>query len=148
MELSVIIQTSTFWPTSGSQTTCAFPELLAKTAKSFEQFYLSRHTGRRLTWQKWLGNADVRATFKSGKTHELNVSTLAMVILLLFEDLDDSDFLTYEVSRIFTTLYPAFFTACEGYQIRNVHIRRGVATAAPITCLCEVQDFEEAPPGT
>ncbi|CAL1716698.1 unnamed protein product [Somion occarium] len=104
VELSVIIQTSTFWPTSGSQTTCAFPELLAKATKSFEQFYLSRHTGRRLTWQKWLGNADVRATFKSGKTHELNVSTLAMVILLLFEDLDDSDFLTYEDIKSATSI--------------------------------------------
>lgn len=81
----------------GHQTPCVFPELLIRATKSFEQFYLSRHTGRRLTWQPWLGNAEIRTAFNSGKSHVLTVSTLAMVILLLFERLEDSDFLTYEV---------------------------------------------------
>lgn len=43
-----------------------------------------------------MGSADVRATFKA-RTHDLNVSTFALVILLLFENLDDGEFLTYEV---------------------------------------------------
>ena len=65
--------------------------------KAFERFYHSKHTGRRLTWQPSLGNADVRTTFKSRK-HDLNVSTIALVILLLFEDLPEDGFLEYEVS--------------------------------------------------
>jgi len=69
---------------------------MIKSCKSFERFYLSRHSGRRLTWQPSLGNADVRVSFKN-KKHDLNVSTLALVILLLFEDLDDDEFLTYDV---------------------------------------------------
>lgn len=69
---------------------------MTKTCKSFEQFYLSRHSGRRLTWQPSLGNADVRVVFKAKKI-ELNVSTLALVILLQFQDLDDDTFLTYTV---------------------------------------------------
>ena len=40
-----------------------------------------------------MGNADVRVSFKSRK-HDLNVSTYALIILLLFQDVDD---LTYEV---------------------------------------------------
>ena len=62
----------------------------------FEKFYLSRHTGRKLTWQPALGNADVRVTFNARK-HDLNVSTLALVILLLFENIADGETLSYEV---------------------------------------------------
>ena len=69
-----------------------------RAAKSFEMYYLSKHTGRRLTWQPSMGTADVRVKFKSRK-HDLTVSTIALVILMLFEDLKDDDFLTYEVSR-------------------------------------------------
>jgi cullin 3 len=75
---------------------CQLPDLLVRTSKEFETFYLSRHTGRRLTWQPSLGNADVHVAFKS-RTHDLNVSTYALVILLLFEGLPDGEFLTYEV---------------------------------------------------
>ena len=75
-----------------------------KAAKSFEMYYLSKHTGRRLTWQPSMGTADVRIQFKSRK-HDLTVSTIALVILLLFEDLKEDDFLTYEVS--YTPSIPA-----------------------------------------
>ena len=88
--------TSTFWPMSHTAASCTFPEELIKASKSFERFYLSRHNGRRLTWQPSLGNADVRVTFKSRK-HDLNVSTFALVILLLFEDILDDQTLSYEV---------------------------------------------------
>lgn len=72
---------------------------MGKACKSFEQFYLSRHSGRRLTWQFSLGNADVRVRFKT-RNHDINVSTFALVILLLFEDLPDDEFLTYGVLRL------------------------------------------------
>ncbi len=91
--------TSTFWPMSHTAVPCTFPEQLIKAYKSFERFYLSRHSGRRLTWQPSLGNADVRVQFKSRK-HDLNVSTFALVILLLFEDILDDQFLTYEASSL------------------------------------------------
>lgn len=93
--------TSTFWPTTYSSSPCNLPQQLLDATKPFEGFYLSRHSGRRLTWQPSLGNADVRVAFKS-KIHDLNVATFALVILLLFEDLDDEEFLTYEVSLVGT----------------------------------------------
>lgn len=79
--------------------TCVFPEILTRSCKSFEQYYLSRHSGRRLTWQPTLGNTDLRVQFKARK-HDLNVSTFALIILLLFEDVEDDSFLTYEVCGI------------------------------------------------
>jgi cullin 3 len=82
---------------------CTFPTLLVKATKAFEQFYLSRHSGRKLTWQPTLGNADVRVTFKARK-HDLNVSSLALVILLLFEDVGEGESLTYEEIRDATAI--------------------------------------------
>lgn len=78
--------------------TCSFPDAMTQSCEHFKRFYLSRHTGRRLTWQPSLGNADVRVSFDK-KKHDLNVSTFALVILLLFEDLSDDDILTYEVRQ-------------------------------------------------
>ncbi|KAJ7364027.1 Cullin-domain-containing protein [Mycena albidolilacea] len=103
IDISVIVMTSTFWPTSQQAATCTFPLDMIQTSKSFEQFYLSQHSGRRLTWQPSLGNADVRVTFKARK-HDLNVSTLALVILLLFADLGPDEFMTYEEIKQATSI--------------------------------------------
>jgi len=96
--------TSTYWPMSHSTLSCSVPILLAKSCQSFEQFYLSRHSGRQLTWQYGLGSADIRAQFKT-RSHDLNVSTFALVILLLFEDIKDNDLLSYSVCFFLVFLF-------------------------------------------
>ncbi|KAK7033117.1 CULLIN-2 domain-containing protein [Favolaschia claudopus] len=103
IDISVIVMTSTFWPTSQPIATCALPLEMIQASKSFENFYLSQHSGRRLTWQPSLGNADVRVTFKA-RNHDLNVSTLALVILLLFEDQGPDEFFTYEEIKQATSI--------------------------------------------
>jgi len=103
VDINVTVMTSTFWPMSYAPVPCTFPPLLVKASKSFEQFYLSRHSGRKLTWQPSLGNADVRVTFKARK-HDLNVSSFALVILLLFENIGEGEFLTYEELKSATTI--------------------------------------------
>ncbi|THG92768.1 hypothetical protein EW026_g8250 [Hermanssonia centrifuga] len=126
IDISVIVMTSTFWPTSHSPATCTFPEELTGCSKQFEQFYLSRHSGRRLTWQPSLGNADVRVSFKARK-HDLNVSTFALVILLLFEDVGDGEFLTYEEIKSATSIPEAELQrnlqslACAKFKILKKH---------------------------
>lgn len=104
-DLIVTIMTSNNWPNSLTQSPplCTLPESLATACSTFEEFYLARHNGRRLTWQLGLGNADLRVSFKSRK-HDLNVSSLALVILLLFENLGPDDFLTYEVCLLQFTI--------------------------------------------
>lgn len=96
-ELSVVIMASGAWPMNHLPSSCELPAHLMRACMSFERFYLARHSGRRLSWQYSLGNADLIARFKT-ETHELNVATFAMVILYLFQDLADDDFLTYSVS--------------------------------------------------
>lgn len=89
--------TSTFWPGEGSATTCVFPPVFNRAIKAFEKFYNGRHSGRRLTWQSNHGTADIRVTFKA-RRHELNVSTHCAVILLLFENVEDGQELSVQVS--------------------------------------------------
>ena len=108
IDLEVNVLTSTMWPMEvmsaakgdSVQASCVIPKEVDSVKQSFEKFYLGKHSGRKLSWQPSMGSADIRATFQrsNGKTqrHELNVSTYAMVILLLFNDLPADQSLTFE----------------------------------------------------
>ena len=109
LDLEASILTTTMWPVETmvrrnedgtTKTACVYPPVVENARKRFEHFYLKKHSGRTLTWLPQLGSADIRATFTkpNGKTqrHELNVSSYAMVILLLFNDLPADQCLTYE----------------------------------------------------
>ncbi|KAI8086346.1 Cullin [Halteromyces radiatus] len=96
LETNVTVLTSTFWPMNLSTLPkCIMPSKVSNACLAFEKFYFSRHSGRRLTWQAQMGTADIKAQFKSSK-HILNVSTYAMFVLLLFNNLDADDSLTLE----------------------------------------------------
>ncbi|ODH37684.1 hypothetical protein ACO22_02594 [Paracoccidioides brasiliensis] len=109
IDLEINVLTSTMWPMEmmtnsnkdGSLATqCTYPKNIELLKQSFEQFYLGQHNGRKLQWQSGMGTADIRATFPrpNGKVarHDLNVSTYAMVILLLFNDLGADESLSFE----------------------------------------------------
>ncbi|EON63774.1 hypothetical protein W97_03002 [Coniosporium apollinis CBS 100218] len=113
-ELAINVLTSMTWPleTMGSsgdneesrKMRCIFPPAIERIKKSFEKYYSDKHSGRQLTWLANMGSADLRATFPKVQTkegikerkHELNVSTYAMVILLLFNDIPASQSITFE----------------------------------------------------
>ncbi|MCO5563664.1 hypothetical protein L7F22_017311 [Adiantum nelumboides] len=85
--LSVQVLTTGSWPTQ-SGASCNLPTEILNICDKFKTYYLSTHTGRRLTWQTNMGTADLKATFGKGQRHELNVSTYQMCILLLFNSVD------------------------------------------------------------
>ncbi|KAF6754483.1 ubiquitin ligase SCF complex subunit Cullin [Ephemerocybe angulata] len=121
VDINVTVMTATFWPFSAPNAAPLMPEILSEACKSYEAFYFSRHSGRRLTWLTSQGNADLRATFRS-RSHELNVSTHALMILLLFEDLGDDDFLTYSVQIEESDLKRNLQSlACAKYKILRKH---------------------------
>ena len=108
-DLEVSVLTSTMWPLESmapqygqgeARPTCVFPTQIEQIKTSFEKFYLGKHSGRKLTWQANMGTADIRAYFPHmkgpKKTRELNVSTYAMVILLLFNELPEGQSITCE----------------------------------------------------
>ncbi|ERF70370.1 hypothetical protein EPUS_05189 [Endocarpon pusillum Z07020] len=117
IDLEASILTTTMWPVDSmvrrnedgsTKTACIYPPVVENARKRFEHFYLKKHSGRTLSWQPQLGSADIRATFTKpdGKTkrHELNVSTYAMVILLLFNDLPADQCLSYEEIQARTSI--------------------------------------------
>ena len=108
-ELDVHVLTTTMWPLESmgsvmregeTRSKCIFPPSIDAIKQGFEKFYLGKHSGRQLTWFAHMGTADIRAHFPESKgkikTRELNVSTYAMVILLLFNDLPSGKSLTCE----------------------------------------------------
>jgi len=114
-ELDIKVLTSMTWPLETMQVVdsgeeskmqCTFPPAVERIKASFESYYAEKHSGRKLTWMGNMGTADIRATFPmiEGKTgrlakerrHELNVSTYAMIVLLLFNDVPEHGCLTFD----------------------------------------------------
>jgi cullin 3 len=90
--LDVHILTTGSWPTQPSPP-CNLPPEILTVCEKFQAYYLGTRSGRRLAWQTNMGTADIKATFGKGQTHELNVSTYQMCVLMLF---NSADGLTYK----------------------------------------------------
>eukprot|EP00878_Enallax_costatus_P014463 GHUV01015127.1.p1 GENE.GHUV01015127.1~~GHUV01015127.1.p1 ORF type:complete len:678 (+),score=256.68 GHUV01015127.1:760-2793(+) len=104
LDLSVQVLTTGSWPTQSSSK-CVLPRELEAACKSFQDFYLTAHSGRRLSWQTNMGTADLKAAFNGGREkHEITVSTYQMVILLLFNDAEE---LSYREVAEATEIPPA-----------------------------------------
>eukprot|EP00543_Licmophora_paradoxa_P017706 CAMPEP_0202461442 /NCGR_PEP_ID=MMETSP1360-20130828/49427_1 /ASSEMBLY_ACC=CAM_ASM_000848 /TAXON_ID=515479 /ORGANISM="Licmophora paradoxa, Strain CCMP2313" /LENGTH=648 /DNA_ID=CAMNT_0049083485 /DNA_START=10 /DNA_END=1956 /DNA_ORIENTATION=+ len=90
IDIEVDVLTNGYWPSQNVKP-CNLPLAVQNAIDRFSQFYLEKHTGRKLSWQTSGGQADIRATFGAAPTfrrHDLQVSTYQMCILLLFNDKD------------------------------------------------------------
>lgn len=86
LDMTVQVLTTGAWPSSNAgQRACKLPREVDKACEEFSSFYHKAYSGRRLTWQTGMGNAELRVTFGERK-HEINCSTHQMVVLLLFND--------------------------------------------------------------
>ncbi|EPZ31707.1 Cullin-domain-containing protein [Rozella allomycis CSF55] len=83
--LQPIILTTSFWPLKSTKSSINLPLKLKEQLDVFEKSYLLKHNGRRLNWQFNLGQADLVINFLESR-HEVNVSTIQMFILLLFQE--------------------------------------------------------------
>lgn len=84
---SVTVLTAGFWP-SYPQLHMNLPEEIKVCQDAFTDFYLSKHSGRRLQWQHVLGHCTLRARFNSGNK-ELVTSLLQACVLMKFNDADE-----------------------------------------------------------
>ncbi|GAA6005797.1 hypothetical protein JCM11491_004014 [Sporobolomyces phaffii] len=121
-EMAPIICGSNNWPSSSKDATCTFPRVLQDGIASFEAFYNKKHSGRKLTYLPDQGSVDLKAKFKN-RTHELNVSTYSMIVLALFEGLEEDEKLSYtdianSTNMIVTELKRTLQTlACAKYKV-------------------------------
>lgn len=115
IDLNINVLTSNNWPSEGmapksgdgGRVECIWPAELKRLQDSFLKFYLSERNGRVLTWMGSLGSADIKCVFpkipgkdtgplSKERRYELTVSTHGMVVLMLFNELSDGQWLKYE----------------------------------------------------
>ncbi|KAI1131539.1 ubiquitin ligase subunit CulD [Nemania abortiva] len=87
LDLNVSILSAAAWPTY-PETQLILPEEVADEIKDFGDYYVKKHTGRRLTWKDSLAHCVVKASFNRGPK-ELLVSAYQAVVLTLFNYTDD-----------------------------------------------------------
>jgi cullin 3 len=83
LDVSVSVLTTGAWPMKIHKSEVYLPQNCERARKVFEDFYLSRYAGRKLSWQANMGRAELKARFSSGE-YEISASTLHMCILMLF----------------------------------------------------------------
>lgn len=88
--MTVTVLTTGFWPLQ-TTSACNLPTEAREACDNFRKFYSSVHSGRTLTWNTSLGQADLRCNFETGRK-ELVVHTYQMVILMLFNTRDTYTF--------------------------------------------------------
>lgn len=83
-EMSAHVLTLGFWP-SYPAAECELPLALADAQQAFSDFYLRKHSGRRLAWYNSLGTCVLRVSFRAGPK-ELLLSLFQAVVMLQFEE--------------------------------------------------------------
>ncbi|GAA5975531.1 hypothetical protein JCM10908_005192 [Rhodotorula pacifica] len=125
-EMVPVICGSNVWPFPAKDKPCTLPKILQDGIRSFETFYNQKHSGRKLTFMPDQGSVEVKTRFKN-RTHELNISTYAMVVLALFEGLGDDEKLSYRdisnsTNMVATELKRTLQTlACAKYKVLTKH---------------------------
>lgn len=145
-QMNVHVLTAIYWPITTPQEPCLLPPQLLQACEAFERYYNTRHRGRVLTWQPSLGSADVRVRFRA-RTHELGVSTYALIVLLLFEHVPESAALSYSDIKKGTNMADVDLQrtlqslACAKYKIlrkeprgRDVHVTDTFQFNADFAC--------------
>jgi len=84
IDLTVNVLSQGAWP-MGPQTPIQLPSQVVAASNVFEEFYLNRHSGRKLAWLHTHGTADIKAHFPK-KKYTLNVPTYIMAIVMLFNE--------------------------------------------------------------
>lgn len=84
VDFSTMILTTGFWP-SFPTSEVKMPAYLQKYEDNFRDFYVSKYSGRKIAYQRSLGNCIVKAYFPNG-TKELQVSFLQAIILEQFNE--------------------------------------------------------------
>lgn len=105
IDLTVNILSSAAWPTY-PDAPIAIPTSIQMAIADFEKFYYMKHSGRKLSWKHGLAHCQMKADFPSGKK-DLVVSSFQTIILLLFNDVPESEHLSYAHIKSSTNLSDA-----------------------------------------
>mmetsp|Transcript_23480 Transcript_23480/g.26759 ORF Transcript_23480/g.26759 Transcript_23480/m.26759 type:complete len:764 (+) Transcript_23480:117-2408(+) len=84
VDIEVDVLTAGHWP-SQNIPNCVLPDEIQVAINKFSEFYLKKHTGRKLSWQTSTGTVEMLATF-GDNSYRLSISTYQMCIIMLFNN--------------------------------------------------------------
>ncbi|RKF53122.1 Cullin-4B [Erysiphe neolycopersici] len=93
LDLHVNVLCAASWP-SYPDIKVNLPPEVAKHLESYDNFYMKKHSGRRLAWKHSLAHSVVKAKFNKGHK-ELLVSAYQAIVLVLFNDVEATEPLSY-----------------------------------------------------
>lgn len=88
VDVDVDVLTTGYWP-NVKVPLCILPQPIQAAIDNFSDFYLKKHTGRKLSWQTSTGTGEIKAAFGTNdniRIYFLCVSTYQMCILMLFNE--------------------------------------------------------------
>lgn len=136
-DLSVNVLSMGNWP-SYPASNVRLPDAMTRALDRFRDFYVSKHSGRSLSWQHSLDHCAVKATFPKGGKKELAVSLFQALVLLLFNDVPEGGALSFEDIVADTRLGAFFFWLC-GFSLVEWRLMDGMST-----CRCEGGESDAA----
>ena len=89
VKINIRVLTTGFWPTTSTKISTdqtILPDSIVSACEHFQTFYSTHFTGRRLTWNKAMGQAVLYYRMDNKKQKELLVSTYQMCVLMLFNE--------------------------------------------------------------
>lgn len=84
-EFNIKVLTTGNWSNDATGDHCKIPLSLQYAADKFTEFYMSKHSGRILSWKMNFGNADLIGNF-GDRSYECSMTGYQMLVLLLFND--------------------------------------------------------------
>ena len=102
VELTVNVLSAANWPTY-PVIQVEVPISIQKVTKDFEDYYKSKHTGRKLEWKHQLAHCQMRANFPKGRK-EIVFSSFQAIVMLYFNEKADGEHVTYTELRDATKL--------------------------------------------
>lgn len=94
VDLQVSVLSSGSWPSYPDNVPVRIPPVVMTAVNDFQNYYYTKHNGRKLTWPHQLAHCQLRARFPKGNK-ELVVSSFQAVVLLLFNDVGEGESLNY-----------------------------------------------------
>ncbi len=91
IDLKVSVLTTLSWPIAATPEMCVLPQDAIDATAEFEKFYLSKHNGRVLTWQRDKGSAELRGRFGEREV-DIIANAHAMCVLMLYNNRDSATF--------------------------------------------------------
>ena len=102
VDFNVNVLSASAWPTYGD-IDFEIPLDIQKAATEFEQYYKSKHTGRKLTWKHALAHCQLKASFPKGKK-EIIVSSFQAIVMLFFNEKRTNEPVNYSDIQAATNL--------------------------------------------